>query len=168
MTEYERLKRKLRILRQWGEPVPSDLLQSLRRERRNHKLTKQEKAGLEELFDTWRSVALSAHRNRHVPFLKELFRLASKWNVSNRAKTVRRIIQRLHKLPPSNDMEVTLLRIRPWGCIDRRIRHRWHCILRLCRTFDVEADALPKIVQNLGGINAAARRWHELRRLDPS
>lgn len=168
MNEYQRLKRQVWARKKWGEPIPQKLSVALRKAQAKYTLSEREQADLDRLNGVWRCASTSTARNRHIAFLAEVLRVAGKWEASPRQYRIKRIVERTHGISTdSGSIAGLLLKIPPWGLIDRRIRHRWRCILRLCRTFEVSPAELPALVRNLGGINAAARRWQEVRGLDP-
>jgi len=169
MNRFQRLQKEVRGLRAWAEPIPKELITELEKERRKYELLEKEKHDLDLVLRAWRTASSSTARDRHLKFLTELYRVATKWERSTRCGWISKIIQRKYGLTQRvGGLHDLLLRLPVYGSnVDRRIRHRWHCIIRLCRAFDVQPDKLVDLVRRCGGINAAARRWHDIRQLHP-
>lgn len=169
MEELRRIRAQIKACRGWEEPLPQSLIKEYRRVRRKYELPRTRRREIARLLKCWQKARESVAKDRFLPYLCTVYELANNWQKQGHTeKWISLARQKYRTGPGANDPAVFLLTLpAPARRLDRRLRHRWLCVLRYCRAFEIPVKRMRKAVLSAGGINACARRWHQMRKLRP-
>ena len=157
--ELERLLKIVEGRRCWGDEPSPELIERIEEERRKLRPSQELQDTLTALRQLWFSSAGSTKRDRHIPFLGELYREVQNYRYLKTLDDLKAGLTKFYDVDPFKRDAYSMLLVAVCGPnLSRKVRSTWAACLRTVERNKTPKDLGAAQILRLGGINRCAQR----------